>query len=675
MALLLGGVLGALVIGGGIAYWVIGRSPGLGGALPVGAQITPEDAFMTVTVSTNEGQWSQLQKLGTPESQALLQNNIRLWRDRLLTANDLTYAEHIKPWVGDEITIAIMAPQTLPVPVPESSSPDASSDSESQAELPESSDSATSDDEESDFNPDEMLAESPASEDSPAINSDPDSDPDLDSDADSEPLDSAPTSEDPSTENGETDTALEEGDRPSADSPEPDSAEANSAEANESLPSAGLNPNLIDPSQTQTAVLFLPIADPLKAQGILTQITESDSPPDERDYEGVTIQSFQSPNGESLDAVVLDRQLVALSLEPEAIEQVIDTYRGNASIVNVPGYRQALREVTAASSFAKVYVNAQVAEAIASANTTESGRDRTLAPLQNNQGLAASISLNPAGIRLQGTTWLTKDSPRITSLNRNRNLLAERLPADTMMMASGSSLKLLWDGYRDRAGNRTEGVLAPKNIETAFQSVFGLNLEADVIAWMDGWFSLALLPTEAAEAVQSAGLVFLVEANDPAAAKQTLTRLDEVMQSRFQFEVNNVTISGQEAVNWRSRFASLTITRGWLDNSTAFLAFNDATKNLLPQPSQTLADSELYRKATQSSFNSNSGTFFVNVEALNGARDQIPVPQFPENQAAIVNAIRAIGVTTSVEGDRQLRYDISVITKNGNPGASPTGEL
>jgi len=625
IGLLIGGALGVLAVGGGIAYWLLERSPSLGGEMPTGAQVTPDDAFMTVTFSTDENQWSQLKNLGTSESQALLRENLNLWRDRLLTANGLTYAEDIKPWVGEEVTIAIMAPQ--PLAVPDNPSPDSDSTPESGNEQSTSSDSETFENEESEFNSDEILTEPPPEDDG---------------------------------------SSSEESDGTSSENSNPPIDE-------ESTSSDVLNPDLIDPSQTQSAVLFLPIAEPLEAQEILTQITGSGSSPIERDYAGITIQTFQSPEGDMLNAVVFDRQLVALSLESAAIEQVIDTYRGEDSVVDAPGYRQAIRTITAPQSFAKVYINSQVAEAIAAANTTSAGRTRSLAPLQNNQGIAASVSLNPNGLRLQGTTWLTKDSPPISTTNHNRFPLAERLPAETMLMASGASLKDLWDGYRDRAGNTTEGLLAPKNIDAAFQNVFGLNLEADVIAWMDGWFSLALIPSES-EALQSAGLVFLVDANDPQAAKQTFTRLDEAMENRLQFQVNNVTIGGKEATSWQSRFAALTITRGWLNNSTAFLAFNDATKSMLPQPNQPLADNELYRKATQSSLNNSSGLFFANVEALNNARDQIPVPQFPERQTAIVNAIRAIGVTTVVEGDRQLRYDISVITNNSSSSESPPSE-
>lgn len=622
LALIIGGALGAIVIGGGIAYWLLGRQQVGGGDLPTGAQVIPQDIFMTVTVSTQDDQWSQLQTLGTPESQALLQDNLSQWRDRLLTANDLTYEEHIKPWVGEEITIALLAPE--PLQVPDDQAPDAEADD---ALEPNADDSA--------FSQSEILAESPEDEN------------------DLTPPD-APS-------DGSAEDAIQEN-------------ESDSDMPNES-DSEAVNPDLIDPKQAQSVVIFLPIADAPRAQEILTEVSESGTAAQERDYEGITIQSFQSTGqsqsgADTLEAVVLDRQLVALSTQPDAIEHVIDTYQGEAAVADSEGYRQAIRSIAPNQSFAKIYVNSQVAGAIAAANATEDGRRRTLAPLQNNQGIAASVSIDRSRLRIQGTTWLTEDSPPIAVANRSRHRLAKQLPAETVMMASGSSLKALWESYRDRTQTVAEGPFAPKTIETALQNLFGLSLEADVIAWMDGWFSLALVSTGATEGLRSAGLVFLVDASDPVAAKQTFTRLDEVMENRFQFQVNDASIGGQEVVNWQSNFAALTLTRGWLDGSIAFLAFNNATKTMLPRPNQPLAESDVYREATQSDLSENSGVFFVNLEALRDARDQLPVPQFPEEQGVIAEAIRAVGVTTSVEGDRQLQYDISVVTASSTANRS-----
>lgn len=119
----------ALLVGGGAAaYWAFTQG-GIGsGDLPVGAEVIPQDALMTLSVSTDPGQWQQLREFGTPQSQAAFDKNLAQLRDRLLTANGYDYEKDIQPWIGKEASIALLAPPpaatapnsapaTLPKPV------------------------------------------------------------------------------------------------------------------------------------------------------------------------------------------------------------------------------------------------------------------------------------------------------------------------------------------------------------------------------------------------------------------------------------------------------------------------------------------------------------------------------------------------------------------------------
>lgn len=101
----------ALLVGGGAAaYWFLTQG-GLGsGDLPVGAEVIPQDALMTLSVSTDPGQWQQLREFGTPQSQAAFDQNLVQLRDRLLTANGYDYQKDIQPWIGKEVSIALLAP-------------------------------------------------------------------------------------------------------------------------------------------------------------------------------------------------------------------------------------------------------------------------------------------------------------------------------------------------------------------------------------------------------------------------------------------------------------------------------------------------------------------------------------------------------------------------------------
>lgn len=110
---------GALIAGGGTAYWVFSQQGG-GAALPIGAEVVPQSALMAVSVTTEPEQWQRLREFGTPQSQAVLAQNLAQLRDRFLTANGYDYGRDIQPWVGKEVTIAF-----LPAPTPTASTPPA----------------------------------------------------------------------------------------------------------------------------------------------------------------------------------------------------------------------------------------------------------------------------------------------------------------------------------------------------------------------------------------------------------------------------------------------------------------------------------------------------------------------------------------------------------------------
>lgn len=101
-----------LILGGAAAYWFLTQRSRPSGDMPVGANVIPQDALMTVSVTTNESQWERLREFGTPETQAAFDKTLVSFRDRFLASNGFNYKEDIQPWVGQEITFAFLAQKT-----------------------------------------------------------------------------------------------------------------------------------------------------------------------------------------------------------------------------------------------------------------------------------------------------------------------------------------------------------------------------------------------------------------------------------------------------------------------------------------------------------------------------------------------------------------------------------
>lgn len=538
----------ALAGGGGAAYWWMQQRVPVG-ELPVGVDLVPQNALATISFTTNEGQWRRLRQFGTTQTQAAFDRSLAEWRDRLLSANDLNYNKDIRPWIGDEVTIAFLSP----------SNPNPTASPSEQA-----------------------------------------------------PIDAE-----------------------------------------------------------QTPVILAPIANPGRAQQVFSN---RQSGAQTREYKGESIGSIQS-DGKSYAYTVVDDRLIVVSPDAKAIEQVIDTEQGGASIVKTPGFAQAVNRLETPQPFARMYVNVPVANAILATSAAQPLPTQTLTPLQRNQGIVATATLESDGIRFQGTSWLDPQGDLRNRVTNSAERMPSILPANTLMMTSGGNLKQLWQDYSDRATAPSN--ISPDRFRQAIRSTTGLDLDKDLIEWMNGEFAIGLLPITQTGTAQSAGAMLLVQASDRRAADAALTKLDEAMRTRYQFQVSEATVGGKPVVNWVSPFSAIRVTRGWLDGNVAFLALNGAiAESILPQTNTPLAADPTFQAAISSTLNPNNGHFYVNLDRL--TQQDAPFllfPLLPQQTTQFVQAIQSIGATGAMVDDRTTRYDILVrLRKNEDikPLPSPT---
>lgn len=478
---------------------------------------------------------------------------------------------------------------------------------------------------------------------------------------------------------------------PEAADPNPDlgseddeSADAETEDSATDEPSAPENfgdGNLAELDDSQPLVIVLPIADPLKAQEILgnSELTKDST---SREYKGVEVQEFTAEDSTAYSAAVFDTNYVVLTTDQQAIEATIDTFKGEESIAQIAGYRNAFNQIQTDDLVARLYVNVPAATAIAAQNSNQPVSPESLSTFQNNQGLAISVGLKSNGVRFAGIAWLPQDSEFTYEVTNTVGQIPELLPSDTLAMVSGSNLKQLWQDYARSAASRPLTPLHPESIRTTFESTTGLNLEADLLDWADGEFSLSLLPIAAPESddpstqpLATVAPVIIVQPSDRALAEQTFEKLDEVLSSRYRFQVEPTEMDGQSVVNWVSPFGALTLTRGWLEGNQVFLAIGPtAAQRILAQPSPSLAESQPYKTVMLDSPDSNNGHFYVDLNRFFNT-DGIPLPPFPSQSQEVANSINAIGVTASILNPRTIRYDVNVSLKKGErPGALPNPE-
>lgn len=560
LLLTLGSAAGFL-IGGAVALSLLNRRPTLAG-MPTGAEIIPQEAVMTLSFSTDKGQWQQLRRFGTPETQASLDKKLAQLRDRLLIANGLNYQRDIQPWVGGEITAAFLSPIA----------DKAKASTEKQVQP---------------YDPQALAAE-------------------------------------------------------------------------------------------QSTVMVLPIANPEKAQQLLAKprvapLQESV----ERDYKGVKIREVHGQTKRAYAASVVDNRFVVVANDDKAVEQVIDTFKGKSSMAQTPGYSQALTHIVSPKPFMQVYVNIPAATALTANNTSQPIPPQVLAPLKNNRGLAAAVTLEPEGIRFQGVSWLASNQRNRFKVSNDAERMPLVLPADSLVVASGGNFKQLWQNYTEQPNDATSaGILNPDTLRRGLTNLTGLDMDKDLVPWMNGEFALAVVSSPGTQGSTNAkaGVMFLVQTKDRKAAEQTFKQLDEIMKTRYRFQVSETQLEGKPVIRWVSPFTALTATHGWLDGNVAFLAVGpDLASTILPTPDKPLADNPLFRQTSSADLTPNNGQFFIEFDRLVNPGVNLPLPQLPSENQAFLKAMRAIGVTAALQDGRTTRYDVHVLLRKGNtPGALPS---
>jgi hypothetical protein len=228
-----------------------------------------------------------------------------------------------------------------------------------------------------------------------------------------------------------------------------------------------------------------------------------------------------------------------------------------------------------------------------------------------------------------------------------------------------------------RLGRRPLSPISPEQLRGGVKSLTELDLDRDFLSWMQGEFSVSVIPnTGNNDSAQDfrAGLLFLVQAKDSSNGKSlrrkaeaSLKKLDEVMKNQYQFQIQPSRVAGQQVVNWMTPFNTLTASRGWLDDDIAFLVVGaPITDKILPKPDQTLASTLPFQQTVPTEPNPSNGQFFLDMET---AVKNFTLSSLFPNQQTFLDATRSIGVTSAVSDNRSTRYNIFIVLKKSNSSA------
>ena len=264
------------------------------------------------------------------------------------------------------------------------------------------------------------------------------------------------------------------------------------------------------------------------------------------------------------------------------------------------------------------------------------------------------------GIRTQSNAYLNKLQPEYaTQPHPDDDKILTKLPAASYMSANSRNLKQQWDLVVQRSGE--EGKPFLDAIRQGVANSTGLDLEKDILGWMDREYALFLFPSEGGllptlfEPLKI-GLSFMVQTSDRSAAEKTIARLEEVLKTSSNnfFTKNSRTVGNETVISWEGlhpeKGIQSVLSYRWANDNTLIITTGTSPMaRLTPTPNPSLANTYLFQTATNSFQRPNSGYYFVNWgAALSFAYTLIP-PEYLESEFARLGK-QALGSIRSLSG-------------------------
>lgn len=229
------------------------------------------------------------------------------------------------------------------------------------------------------------------------------------------------------------------------------------------------------------------------------------------------------------------------------------------------------------------------------------------------------------GMRVQSNFYYDAAMPeRIAPVGRAESALLGRLPASTYMATTGVDFRQQWNDTLAFFEADPGTQVLVEGLRGILKSGTGLDLDEDIVGWMDGEFGTFLYPSRQGLLTQidpklQVGVGVMFQTSDRARAESTFQKIDELIAKQFGSTVNVV----QESVNntpvtlWKvpgpTGAPTSLAARGWLSDDV--LAFTSGIEDfsLLAKPyGQPLNEFYTFRQATDLLPDPNHGYFYMN---------------------------------------------------------------
>jgi hypothetical protein len=393
-------------------------------------------------------------------------------------------------------------------------------------------------------------------------------------------------------------------------------------------------------------------------------------------------------------AIAVLPNYLAVASTAKPLEQWIDTQSGTTSLAENPHFQRTLQNAQFEQALLVSYGDlAGLSEYLAAAATIPTPTPVPVpvpipAPSPDDfkeitkvySTIDALTWVAPEGIHSQTNTYYTTPQPNFATVDLpNANQIVSRVPAATYLSANSRNFKQQWQSFATEIDADPASQFITKGIRDAVRSATGLDLDQDLVPWMDGQYVFFMFPTNqglfpSVDRNFRLGLSIMVQTSDRPAAEAALEKFTQYVKSQpgTQLSITNQTVKGQPIVSWEGvdgpRRISI-FSHAWVNDDTLVLTTGAGPMTALnPKPYIPLDQTPTFQTATESLPKPNEGFFYVNLGSSLSFLYGLLLPNFnygdsPEIRQVkqILGIFRSVSTTNSATAEKQQFDSLLVI--------------
>jgi hypothetical protein len=371
--------------------------------------------------------------------------------------------------------------------------------------------------------------------------------------------------------------------------------------------------------------------------------------PEEEEFElfpfpifGNRLDLFGVAGGKSAIAVAPDYILVAA--EPDILKQVIDRTSGNSSLASSADFRRTIQhpqwETSLLSFFGDYRSISKMVEKLPMPAPDETldvpglGQNDILNSFRKTAEdyttFEGHVWLQANGLRSQSIAYFARPqvwSPELIGTAAPDAILS-KLPANTYVSISSRNLKQQWSLLLQFVKTQPFLQVIVDGIRSSTIFALGLNVDRDIVPWMDGEYAAVLFPSDRGffQAFDANfGLAFVIQTSNRKAAMAALDKFVKFADrtSKGEIKVSSRRVADRQVTSWEvadsdNKSASLSLLAyTWLDDRTLIMTTGmGPMADFLPQPKDTLDRDPTFKVAIAEMPKPNFGYFYINSQAI-----------------------------------------------------------